>query len=85
MGVKDIWCEFRFTRFRCCLRLLFAGLWPLVSVLIALHMDDISALFPARSLKKKILGFPHKVIYTVPLLLIFYKRRRTILLTEECM
>ena len=32
-------------------RLLFAGLWPLVSVLIALHMDDISALFPARSLK----------------------------------
>ena len=32
-------------------RLLFAGLWPLVSVLIALHMDDIYALFPARSLK----------------------------------
>ena len=27
------------------------GLWPLVSVLIALHMDDISALFPARSVK----------------------------------
>ena len=32
-------------------RLLFAGLWPLVSVLIVLHMDDISALFPPRSLK----------------------------------
>ena len=32
-------------------RLLFAGLWPLVSVLIALHMDDTSALFPARPLK----------------------------------
>ena len=31
-------------------RLLLAGLWPLVSVLIALHMDDISGLFPARSL-----------------------------------
>ena len=46
-------------------RLLFAGLW--LSVLIALHMDDISALFLARSLKKKILAsltrlftrFPH--------------------------
>ena len=41
-------------------RLLFAGLWPLVSVLIALHMDDISGLFPARSF-----GFPHKVVDTV--------------------
>ena len=47
-------------------RLLFAGLWPLVSVLIALHMDDISALFPARSLKYFFLGFPHKVVDTVP-------------------
>ena len=54
-------------------RLLFSGLWPLVGVLIALHMDDISALFPARSLKFFFLGFPHKVIYTVPLVLIFYK------------
>ena len=44
MDVKDIWCEFDG-------RLLVAGLWPLVSVLIALHMDDISALFPVRSLK----------------------------------
>ena len=52
-------------------RLLFSGLWPLVGVLIALHMDDISALFPARSLKFFFLGC--KVIYTVPLLLIFYK------------
>ena len=52
-------------------RLLFAGLWHLVSVLITLHMDDISALFSAMSLKYFFLGFPHKVIYTVPLLLIF--------------
>ena len=34
-------------------RSLFAGLWPLVSVLIVLHMDDMAALFPARSLKKQ--------------------------------
>ena len=55
-------------------RLLFAGLWPLVCVLIALHMDDISALFPARSLKNFLKNWlPHTVIDTVPLLLIFYK------------
>ena len=32
-------------------RLLFTRLWRLVSVLITLCMDDISALLPARSLK----------------------------------
>ena len=32
-------------------RLLFTWLLPLMNVLIALHMDDISALLPARSLK----------------------------------
>ena len=32
-------------------RLLFPGLWFLVTVLIAVHMDDTSALLPAMSLK----------------------------------
>jgi len=47
-------------------RLLFAGLWPLVSVLIALHMDDIIICFIAC---KVIKIFLHELIDTVALLL----------------
>ena len=53
-------------------RLLFAGLWPLVSVVITLHMGWYICFISGKVIKIFFLSFPHKVIYTVPLLLIFY-------------
>ena len=55
-------------------RLLFTGLWPLVSVLIALHMEDIITCFIAcKVIKIFLLGLPHELIDTAALLLIFHE------------
>ena len=55
-------------------RLLFTGLWPSVSVLIALHMMII-CFIACKVIKIFLLVLPHLVIDTVALLHIFHKFR----------
>ena len=68
MGVEDVWCEFWW-------KIIVYRVLPLVSVLIALHMGAIIICFVScKVIKIFPYGLPHKVVDTVPLLLIFKKK-----------